>query len=74
MSKWFERIFGSLVAVVSLSVYVINTLFWAIPIFFFSVFKLIPIAPLRKGLTWLLDACAAGWVSVNTIIQSYSAR
>ena len=69
MKKWFERITGTVVATISFSFYVINTLFWATPIFILSIFKLIPITSLRKGITWVLDGCAAGWVSVNSLIQ-----
>jgi len=74
MMKWFERIFGSVVAVMSFSLYIINTVFWSTPIFILSVFKLVPIAAFRKGISWLLDACAAGWVTVNSGIQKIFSR
>lgn len=69
MAVWWERIWGAVVAVVSFSFYTVNTLVWALPIFFFSVFKLIPIQILRTNLTRLLDTCASAWVSVNSVIQ-----
>lgn len=69
MKIWLERIIGSVNAACSLSLYIINTIFWATPIFTLSVFKLIPINMWRGWIGVILDRCAMGWVSVNTIIQ-----
>ncbi|NMH65131.1 acyltransferase [Shewanella salipaludis] len=49
--------------------YVVNTLFWVMPIFVISLFKLIPVTPLRTGCSYLLDHCASAWISVNTLIE-----
>lgn len=70
MQKWFERIFGSFIAVSSFSLYVINTLFWCAPIFVLSVFKLIPNIRFRARIGGILDTCATSWISVNTLIQN----
>ncbi|MBU2880386.1 acyltransferase [Psychrosphaera sp. B3R10] len=69
MRIWIENIVGSIVGVMSFCLYCINTIFWSLPIFALSVFKLIPFASSRKFITILLDFCAASWVSVNTVIQ-----
>jgi len=74
MKKWFERIVGTVVAVCSFSFYVINTLFWSLPIFILSVFKLIPVTIVRKYISICLDFCASGWVSVNSFIQMLFSR
>ncbi|WP_163935328.1 acyltransferase [Paraferrimonas sp. SM1919] len=62
----------SLRALFALSLYVINTIFWATPIFIFGLIKLIPITPVRDFCTLIVDTCAANWVSVNTAIQKLS--
>lgn len=51
------------------SCYVVNTVFWVIPILLVSIIKLIPIEPLRTVCSYLLDHCATAWISVNTIIE-----
>ncbi|MCG9695401.1 acyltransferase [Shewanella sp. Isolate11] len=51
------------------SCYVINTLFWVIPILLVSLIKLLPITPLRTVCSYLLDHCASAWISVNTVIE-----
>jgi 1-acyl-sn-glycerol-3-phosphate acyltransferase len=56
-------------ALLSFSCYFVNTVFWFTPIIILSVFKLIPIKSLQKFITIGLDACASGWVTVNTGIQ-----
>lgn len=70
MKIWVERILGSVIGTLTFILYCINTLFWCAPIFVLSVFKLIPLAISRKFITYLLDFCAASWVSINTVIQS----
>ncbi|QSX33361.1 acyltransferase [Shewanella avicenniae] len=49
--------------------YVINTLLWAIPILLGSVVKLIPIKPLQRVISAILDKCASGWISTNGLIE-----
>ncbi len=53
----------------SFTLYVINTLFWFIPIILLSVLKLLPLSPWRKLISYLLDGCASGWVAFNTLNQ-----
>lgn len=69
MRIWINNAVGSIVGVTSFCLYCINTVFWSLPIFALSVFKLIPFTSTRKYITILLDFCAASWVSVNTVIQ-----
>lgn len=69
MRSFLEKVVAVFIATISLSLYVINTLFWALPIFVLSVFKLIPIKAFRGWVGYILDLCASGWVSVNTGIQ-----
>ena len=64
-----KSVFALLIGIISLTLYIINTLFWSTPIFVLSVFKLFPNTMIRAGLSRVLDACATGWVSVNSIIQ-----
>jgi len=55
----------------SLLLYVVNTLFWLIPILIFSLLKaLIPIKPWQKLMSYLLDAMASYWVAINTLNQN----
>ena len=55
----------------SLFLYVINTLFWLIPILIFSFLKaLLPLSWWQKMMSLMLDAMASNWVAVNTFIQS----
>ncbi len=49
--------------------YVINTLFWAIPILLGSLVKLIPLKPLQRVCSRFLDSCATGWISTNGLIE-----
>ncbi|QYJ86430.1 acyltransferase [Shewanella mesophila] len=51
------------------SCYVVNTVFWVIPILLVSIIKLIPIDLLRTVCSYLLDHCATAWISVNTFIE-----
>ena len=61
----FRNIIGS----VSFLGYVVNTLFWFCPIIVFSFFKLIPIKPWQKLLSYFLDGCATAWITVNNFNQ-----
>ena len=59
-----------IIAFLSFVFYLINTIFWVIPIVVFSILKaLIPISAWQKILSYLLDNCASGWVFINTCIQ-----
>ena len=64
-----EKIFRLGVASLAFCFYITNTVFWCLPIFILSVFKLIPIIKLRTIIGRVLDACATGWVTVNSLIQ-----
>ena len=64
-----RRVFGVFIALFALSLYIVNTLFWALPIFVLSIFKLVPITRFRAGISYILDLCATGWISVNSFIQ-----
>lgn len=50
--------------------YVINTLFWFVPIILLSFLKLLPIPAWQKFISYLLDGCASNWISVNTLNQN----
>lgn len=43
-----------------------NTLFWFVPLILLALVKLVPIAPLRRGITRVLMAIGENWVSVNS--------
>ncbi|MCS6210556.1 acyltransferase [Shewanella baltica] len=49
--------------------YIINTVFWTIPIVLISFIKLIPISQLRTATSHMLDFCASAWISVNGVIE-----
>ncbi len=49
--------------------YVINTLFWSLPILLGSLIKLLPIKPLQRLCSHALDFCASAWISVNGGIE-----
>lgn len=54
----------------SFSLYVVNTLFWLIPIIVFSLLKaLIPLKFSRTFFSYLLDQMASNWVAINTANQ-----
>lgn len=63
-----------IVGTISIIVYFFNTVLWSTPIFILAVFKLIPIAPWRRFISYLLDACATAWISVNNLNQRISGR
>jgi 1-acyl-sn-glycerol-3-phosphate acyltransferase len=49
----------------SLLLYLINTLFWFVPIMLLALLKLPPVVRWQRWITYLLDACAVAWISVN---------
>jgi len=62
---------ASLIGFLSLSLYMLNTVFWLMPILVFSFFKaLIPINFSQKIFSYLLDLMASNWVAVNQWIQN----
>lgn len=54
--------------------YLLNTIFWSIPIIILAIVKLIPFKPLQKVLSYIIDGCASGWIKVNTINQKIFSR
>lgn len=55
--------------------YGLNTFFWVPILLTLAVFKLIiPIPPWRRFMTYWLDACAVGWISINNLNQSIFSR
>ncbi len=54
--------------------YLVNTLFWAMPIFLLAIVKLIPLRPLQQLLSYMIDGCAGGWIKINTINQRLFSR
>ena len=62
LPKWLVGSFAFII-------YWVNSFFWFIPLFTFALLKIIPLAPTRKLTSYILDACASGWVSINTFIQ-----
>lgn len=65
MRAFFSLIRGSLV----FFAYVINTLFWAIPLLCISLLKLIPLQITRNICTQVLDFFASCWISCNKLTQ-----
>jgi len=54
----------------ALFLYIINTLFWLIPILLFSLLKaLIPLSTWQAIMSYLLDKMASNWVALNTLNQ-----
>lgn len=51
--------------ILSLVLYVLNTLFWFMPVMLLALLKLPPITRWQSWMTYLLDACAVAWISVN---------
>lgn len=62
---------AKLIGFISFTLYILNTLFWLLPILVFSLFKaLIPLAFSQKIFSYLLDLMASNWVATNSIIQN----
>jgi 1-acyl-sn-glycerol-3-phosphate acyltransferase len=61
---------AKLIGFLSFSLYILNTLFWLIPILVFSLFKaLIPLNFSKTVFSYLLDLMASNWVATNSLIQ-----
>jgi hypothetical protein len=54
--------------------YLINTIFWVIPIVVLSVLKVIPIKFWQKLISFPLDGCATAWISINNVNQNIFSR
>lgn len=67
-------LFRNLAGLLSVLAYLLNTIFWVIPIFFLSLLKLLPIRPWQTLISHLLDGCASFWISVNSVNQNLFSR
>jgi 1-acyl-sn-glycerol-3-phosphate acyltransferase len=63
-----------LIGLLSFCMYLINTLFWAVPILLLALLKLPPVRLWRVGITYLLDHCASAWISVNNFTSALFSR
>ncbi|MDX1678447.1 acyltransferase [Arsukibacterium sp.] len=63
-----------LVGVLSLLLYFFNTLFWFVPVMLLAVLKLPPVKRWQSWMTYLLDACAVAWISVNNFTTALFTR
>lgn len=63
-----------LVGVLSLLLYFFNTLFWFVPVTLLAVLKLPPVKRWQSWMTYLLDACAVAWISVNNFTTALFTR
>ncbi len=62
------------IGTLSVIAYAINTIFWFVPIFLLSFFKLIPISIWRTFVSYLADSCAVAWISINNLNQRLTSR
>ncbi len=61
---------AKIIGTLSFISYLLNTIFWLIPILLFSLLKaIIPLAFSVKFFSYLLDQMASNWVAVNTLNQ-----
>lgn len=61
---------GPVKGVLGMLLYALNTLFWFIPLVAFAILKvLLPIGPIRRLLSTILDGFASCWIAVNSLIQ-----
>lgn len=64
MLNWLPHpIKGSL----SFLLYIVNTLFWFVPLMLLAILKLLPVKRWQAWMTYLLDAIAVAWISVNNL-------
>jgi 1-acyl-sn-glycerol-3-phosphate acyltransferase len=70
-----KTLLHSLNGALSALLYGLNTLFWVPLVLALAVLKLVvPLKPWRTFMTYLLDACAVGWISVNNFNQRLFSR
>ncbi|MBW2560241.1 MAG: acyltransferase, partial [Deltaproteobacteria bacterium] len=71
----FRYFLGLVRGVISLLLYVINTVFWVTLIFIIAFFKLvIPLRPWRKFCNILLTGIANNWIAINNFNQRCTSR
>ena len=62
---------ATIIGLLSFTLYILNTIFWLLPILLFSLFKaLIPLGQSKKIFSYLLDMMASNWVGTNKLIQN----
>lgn len=62
MLRWLPSpLKGSL----SLLLYIVNTLFWFIPLMLLAILKLLPVKRWQAWMSYLVDAIAVAWISLN---------
>jgi 1-acyl-sn-glycerol-3-phosphate acyltransferase len=52
--------------------YVINSAIWLMLVFVFAVVKVLPLEPLRKMMSYILDFFASAWTVGNNLIQNFT--
>jgi 1-acyl-sn-glycerol-3-phosphate acyltransferase len=67
-----QILWANIIGVVSVLMYVINTICWSIPIILLSFVKVLPIPPLQTFISYILDGCASAWISVNNFNQKFT--
>ena len=61
---------ASLIGISTFTFYILNTIFWLIPILIFSFLKVIlPFAPTQKLFSYFLDLMASNWIACNMFHQ-----
>ncbi|KKO45110.1 acyltransferase [Arsukibacterium ikkense] len=63
-----------IVGVLSVLLYFINTLFWFVPVVILAILKLPPVSRWQSWMTYLLDACAVAWISLNNLTTQMFTR
>ncbi|CAM5181937.1 acyltransferase [Alishewanella longhuensis] len=64
MLRWLP---SPLKGILSLLLYILNTLFWFMPLMLLAVLKLLPISRWQAWMSYLVDAIAVAWISVNNL-------
>ncbi len=54
--------------------YLINTLFWAPLVILFGLVKLLPIRPLQRGCSHIIDGIATRWIAINNCNQRWLSK
>lgn len=62
MLRWLP---SPLKGTLSLLLYIVNTLFWFIPLMLLAILKLLPITRWQAWMSYLVDAVAVAWISLN---------
>lgn len=64
MLRWLP---SPIKGVLSFVLYILNTLFWFIPLMLLAVLKLLPIKRWQAWMSYLVDAIAVAWISMNNL-------